>query len=781
MVKKYFEFLAWVTLLGSLSGCSVFNRLWHSEPPPRKMISLKGDSLPSFVTVFGDDDKAATDTLEKWRKSIDDSLKQIKGSKKNFLTPRELDILVKRGFIKMADDQKLSLDRAHSVLRLTGFKNGIPYDGIHSLFDWIRDHRVDMRKFYKRFVVNNINPQDHWNSKDLALLMQLFGSFLERAGDDQVSDTEMVAMIQPWMPEGYPHAKAAMKSGVDLTIAFFASFCGDRVDQTYWNGKRVGTCLRQVVDEFRPTEPLFDYFFGELNPSFDRQNLAYAAAILKPKVENWLSGHHHPNFQTGLVAQFARDLSLPPPYYFFKLTEWMPQLNSQSTERELSPTFFVDVAGIFQNWIAHFMAVTERSPCHQVDWKSCVFTGKFDPVDRLYNPQYATLIRSKNFGFVNKIALYDSISSFIMQALDTDHDGYLSRNTENLVTVAIRLLDTNAFASNVIQRLFEKPVDLSSTEDSTKAINREGLTQLAALAADLIPQGDDDDRTFLKKFEQSFKNKNKDLSYEVNQLGITTFLYVYDLISGLRDEYLSHYDLPITPSGSMLLVKRRKIMESMPRMLHDHFPRIYNECLMWGFERTCGVIFTEVLSGPNPGQDTLETYEMDVITMVSVLVESMMDHCDRNGDGVLTTNIFDGMDEKHCMINLANVTVNRLMKSKILKENAKTKKLLNLANDVWVVKWAAKKALSRGSIKRIWSHLIPPFSFLSGPATMGSILHLAAEFMASDKVKAVDQNSPGPKGDPGDEIIYFHELSEKYLPSQEPIEINLPDDESSDE
>ena len=54
---------------------------------------------------------------------------------------------------------------------------------------------------------------------------------------------------------------------------------------------------------------------------------------------------------------------------------------------------------------------------------------------------------------------------------------------------------------------------------------------------------------------------------------------------------------------------------------------------------------------------------------------------------------------------------------------------------------------------------------------MGSVLSIAAEFMASDKVKAIENHTVGPTDSAGDELLYSNQLTAHYLPSSSPAPI----------
>ncbi|MBS1958320.1 MAG: hypothetical protein JST80_02505 [Bdellovibrionales bacterium] len=766
------KFLAVLALVFGATGCGI----WGEAPPAPKNITLTSVPLPPFAEIFSDDEAVATQTLATWSRSIRDTFNQLEGEKKDFLSTAEISTLVRKGFVKISKDSELDVRRVRGVLRILGYKDGISKQNVENLMTWFEKNRVQARSFYNIFIATDTG-HNLFSARDMVNLLDFFGGFVSLGGSDSITASEMKDLMDPWIPESYPHAKRALESGFEFGISFFSSFCGDRVETTRWNGKKIGTCMQDLVAHFTSSAPVFDFIFGNLNPIQSRKELRAANDRFVASVESWMKGHNHPLFPTTRVAKFADKLEIPAPYAFFKLTEWIPKLNSDSTIDAFSPTFFIDLAKIANTWINTFTSVTDKEICGggagtslTSKWRDCEFKGEYGPVEKLYNDEYATLIRSKNLGFVYKISLYDQVAQFLMSKFDAEGSGLAQSSIKEMITLAIRLVDSNAFLYNVVSRIQERVYDPSTAEGSLQNIHRQGLAELAALASDLIPERGKNRRGLLKKLQTQIYDPSNRLSYGLDQLGITAFLYIYDLMTSLRADYLQTYDLPVKTEGPLLYVKRRKIVENMPRMLYDHFPHIYNECLAWGFERTCGILFTEVLPSPLQGRDDLETYEMDMMTLTAILLESMVNRCDRNGNDIIGRKFFglDGYNEKACVISVATSLGKRLMAANIVEQDEHTEFLLNLVK-LPFIKWVAKVAITRGTMKGpgMIIRALPPISLFSGAATLGSIISLAAEVMDSDKTKAIDQGVVGHHEDAGDELIYMNELTDHYLPSHE--------------
>jgi len=152
------------------------------------------------------------------------------------------------------------------------------------------------------------------------------------------------------------------------------------------------------------------------------------------------------------------------------------------------------------------------------------------------------------------------------------------------------------------------------------------------------------------------------------------------------------------------------------------------------------------------------------MTLTGILMESMMNRCDRNGDDALSTNVLDGNDEKTCMITISTALAKRLMKSNFIDQSNNVEFLLYLTNHFIFTRWAAKAAITRGTLKGVGWFALPTAALFTGEATLGSIMKLAAEIMDPEKVDAIEKNITGHIDTPGDELIYNHELTDHYLP-----------------
>jgi hypothetical protein len=799
VVRQQFKLLILLLVVPSIISCKTLKNIWNESPPPRKIVILQSDPIPSFFNILSaESDAESNATLEAWRSNAMNSFSKIKGSTPNYLSLDEIEVLIKKQLISLSDTEAVSISRIRSILPLLGFKGGIDRLDVIRIFDFLKDNRTRLRTFHALFLSND-PVKSLIDSGKLSELLQLIAEVLILGGNESIQINDFGKLLEPWLPETSVHLRAASSSTVLLVTSFFSSLCGDRVPYRVWNGKKFGTCLNDLAHYFQPLRPAVDLMVGRRDIYTDREILKISAGQFKSKINDWIQGHHHTNFPVTTISKLATDLDIPKPYHFFKLTEWLPKLNSESSVFEVSPTLVVDFGGIIQNHLLKLIEVTEGETCDLKlinDWKNCDYNGKYSTLSQLFNDEYATLLRTHNLRLVSQLTFYDALSEFLFTRLDDDQDGYLSGTIKDLITVGIRVIDSHAFLDNVFQRIQEKPVVISSLENTLKDLRRVGLSELAALAANIIPNRDNGTkRNIISKLGSQIYFSKNEIPNVIDPIGLTSFFYLYDLVYSLRSNYLEKYDLPKTVlSPSVSMIPRKKIIAALPKILYDHFPRLYNSCLQWGFERTCGVAFTEVLPGPNPGSDSLEPYEMDIITVVSIFMESMMSRCDRNQDDLFSTDITDIYDEKACVLKVSRELALRLMETGILDKSKKIKNLSFLVANTRAFRGVGKQALAQGSMKNLeWNFWreYPPFRLLtSKAASMGSTLSLVAELMDQEKVDAIEgksdckqpdsrvdlgngdyyckyqdkDNDQVKHEDAGDELIYLNQLSDHHLP-----------------
>lgn len=763
------RYLAILTLLLATfnTSCGWISKNWGEKGPSAKQVKLDTGTLPSPLLILTGTNEESLKILQTWEDSIQDAFGMVRGKTPNTLTLKEIETLIRVGLIDLGPNAPTVKIQLFSALKLLGFGEAITRQDVGNLFSWLRQNRVRLRTFNQALLQIGMSPDQILKQASVLKaseaedILMLISSFTDRLGEASIPTSQLESLIQPWIPSEYQHAKTALQSGIDLMVSLSASLCGDRVEKEFWNGKKLGSCLKDFVVHFRSAYPYIEFATGHFNFTTDRQKLLDVRGLLSLKIDQWISNHHHPLFELNKIKVFSEKLDLPLPKNFNKLGEWLHTLNPINPVGYYHPQFGVDLAALFENWLMIFLkASSSETSCTQLDWKNCPYTGNYSLLEALYQPRYASFIQKKNLELVHTVSLYDALGQFLVEKLDQDHDGVLGDEIRELLDLLLKFVDSYQYLDNIVSRVLEKPIDEYSLEDSVKALKTRGLSELAALAAEVFPdRTGGQNRTIRQRLAALFNPSDKQMSYTLDATGITSLFYVYDLISKLRTEYLTRYQIPqqltIAKAGNVPLaqVDRRKVVQALPQMLYDHFPNILEQCMDWGFERTCGILYTEVLPAPQPGGPYLDASDIDLISATSIFLEGILNRCDYNHDGKFKTQLIDGFDEKHCVLKLTRALIIRLMNAGVMDPDRKVDLLTRFISNTWVGRQLGRKAISSGSPLKI---------FLPKAASLGSIINLAAGLMNSEKAKAIERGYIGPHEYPGDEFIYLNQLTDSF-------------------
>ena len=321
------------------------------------------------------------------------------------------------------------------------------------------------------------------------------------------------------------------------------------------------------------------------------------------------------------------------------------------------------------------------------------------------------------------------------------------KQEERLIRLGIQLLDTATFLENILAQLRELPVDESSAERSLEPHPVGALATLLRIGSEILPE-------------------RKAPVFAIDTAGLAAWFEVYDELRSLNPRALLDCGVAFRESPRGKFLKRRTVMECLPRMIKEGFPRTYQECVGRGFERTCGVVFDEILPNPDPGSIELELHDADIIPFAGLLFERIYRHCDSDKSGTLDAGGFR-TSEKRCVVDLGVRIAEALMEAGFVKSSGKARRLLGWIRRPVPASRIAESALARGTLEGIpWYRQIGSV-FERMPASPGSVLSLLAEIMNADKTRAIEADQTGPVDSPGTELLYHREMSRRFLPPLE--------------
>ncbi|NDG85722.1 MAG: hypothetical protein EBX52_11900, partial [Proteobacteria bacterium] len=310
---------------------------------------------------------------------------------------------------------------------------------------------------------------------------------------------------------------------------------------------------------------------------------------------------------------------------------------------------------------------------------------------------------------------------------------------EQLIRLGIRLIDTTTHLSNLIRAIRELPLDPSSVAHSLAPHPLPGIGELLQIGSDLLPD-------------------REAAPAGLDATGLLAWMRLYERLRSLNPRGLVDCGVEFRDDSRGKFLKRRTVLECLPRMVRDEFPRVYQDCLNWGFERTCGVVFDEILPNPDPGSIELEVHDADIIPLAGMLFERIYDFCDENRNGLLEAGGVRA-GEKRCVAAVGVRIADALMDADFVKSTPKALRFLGWIRRPGPASRIAESGLARGSLSGTsWYRLLGSL-FERMPASPGSVLSFLAEIMNTEKTRAIDLDQTGPLDSPGTELLYHRELS----------------------
>jgi hypothetical protein len=268
------------------------------------------------------------------------------------------------------------------------------------------------------------------------------------------------------------------------------------------------------------------------------------------------------------------------------------------------------------------------------------------------------------------------------------------------------------------------------------------------IGSDILPMRSYKERGFIKGLAANVLNLFPAGSVTMDQISLTAIFNMLDSFAKLRDSYLGVGNTPF-PTTSIVqtkydaekqevFVRRQDVIERLPSILQQEFPRTYASCMEFGFERSCGIFLAEILPKTgDDGSDWITASNLDLITLTASGIESLVDSCDKNADSRLSWNLFDGKDELDCAFSSASDITRRLMESKIIRMDGLGKDIakfvMRIIDSNFLTRPFGKVALMEGTKRHV---LLAPLLMLKyRSASIGSIYAFAAEMADGDGVK----------------------------------------------
>lgn len=769
-----------VTSLASASGCGVFK--WGEAPPPPKSERFPQNPgiVPEPITVLSGTEPESLAALEYWTNEASTIWDDIQGQRRNQLTEDEIATLIRRRMIKFSGDPEKWIKRVISIKRLLGFPDSVTRESVLSFINWVKKSRELLRNFYSRFFTDQ---QATWRYADLRNLVRIFSSLLKRGGST-LTPTQLSELVQPLLPESNRYLGPAAEPLARITVNALASLCGRTVDQRNWNGVRISECLDRLIDHFQPLEPYMDFWLGAhgLNGRSATQTLALNESMRQfaSLVKRWISESDRPGLDLDLWRELAESLELKVPPGTLGFLNWIPRFSERSTPDRIHPEALIILAQAYEDADWAVLGSAQAFQNCGPDWRTChvdveVLRGlrkTIPAVDRFWrirNPKYATEAIPMSGANYRYMMWLNSLAAKIIKAFDRDRDGFIEVQPDDdanevlvLMANAMQFVDSRTFFDNMWKRLNSRPISNIGAGEILRPYRLPGLTELITLIAELLPKRDNHEDLRSERPLDFFIGGAGRQAIRIDHIGLTSAMWAVSTIGKLEEAYLSDGLEVRTADSGLRYVNRKSVVKALPRLIKKHFPRIHRSCLEVGFAESCGVFFTELVSGVEEGTTDIRDIDLDLVSVSAMVLEGLMEKCDKNGDETWSAHLGVGYDELDCTFTTLKAAVDRLMKSQVIENSPSARTALSLINSNGITRILGKVAVARGSARALIVHgtILAPFH-RSG--NLGTLLQLGSEIMDPERLKAVRAGSGTGPVDPrnlGDELVYDPEWFE---------------------
>jgi hypothetical protein len=389
------------------------------------------------------------------------------------------------------------------------------------------------------------------------------------------------------------------------------------------------------------------------------------------------------------------------------------------------------VAKIASDSIQTLLASIEPSSsilCINTQWTECAFVGESRILSRYFDRNVYATSNEKTLGLLSRTIFFQKLGDWLAVKSENRPSESLNETTPNkLLSLIPKIIDSGSLIQSILARIQERPVEKSSLIENLKPYATSGLEDLLNLASEVLP-----DRRIAPRSHVA-------TSSSLDGTGIASLIYTYDRVRSMNPRTIQGLGIPIRAHGSDQWVIRKTFMNALAPLLKQDFPRIHEACLNFGFSRTCGIVFDEILSDPEPGREDLEVHDLDIVPFAGIIFERLYHHCDLNQDALLSSNRI--LNEKKCVVEIAARVAQGLIKAGFIKTEPRVQRLLNLTQKFFAASWTAQAALSQGSFRHLRWYSVPSSRIFRNPASAGSLLSLLAEIMAPEKAAAIDTGS----------------------------------------
>lgn len=754
-----------------MNGCSLKDQ-WGEKSKP-SIISQPATTqkeCPSILNILTETEESSQYTLQCWTQQIDKIWTLVNGEKTESLSDTEIASLIRNRVIETQGDPEQTIQRILMIKRLLGFKGDLSRKKVDEWLNWIKSQRQEARSLYEKIV----DSKSYISFEDVKQSLHIISSGLHRMDWVMKSSDFSHALITAFEIQD-PDILGGLEAGSEVAINALNMVCPTFQSPEIWYAQGIASCLDLMSQKFQPARAWIEFLLNPVDEISNEQIQKIRESLNGFSVEmnEWFhSPQLTPLYPTRWI-EFSRQMRANPPTNLLDSLRVIRRFKYRSTEEAIYPEAIIRGFEIIQRTqesilegIQKFVEATRNHQCKNPEatyWTKCILPD-YDLVANQV-PSLKIALRVKNIRYGQKASplngeQFAKISLFYQlagQVIELFHNecrpssipwkncnpnfittdlGDENDNLVQLITVGVSATETiQRFIGNIERKIKHRPFN-----ESRPLINRRwnigGFARLIAITSDLLVKRSAEESNILTSLLSMIILPNKSSLY-LDQLSITAILTHIDSLPQYRDSYLEV--LKEDHDSKKLQISRDTIIQNIEPLLRENFPRTYESCTTFGFNKSCKVTFEKLfVQGPKMSE-YIDVADLDILTITATGLEGLLDSCDQDHDSrlhsMLLSGLFNSNDELDCGYLRTQEILKRLIESRIVDmtegDAEKTKILMWLMNATPITRVNGKIAMARGTTDYLMANiLLAPFYF-SPDATIGSIYGLIGEIWDS--------------------------------------------------
>lgn len=792
-IRKSGKFLLAAAVLTSTSACSL--RSWWGEKPKEPesiQAPQSGNGCPEASRILdAATDEESSAAYECLAANLSDAWNQVEGERRLELSDAEIATLIRKEVLKISGDRDKALKRILTAKKLLGFGATVSKQQLDEWIAWARLYRPEIRRLYQRFT----DKSSRTRYADIHSAAQLAASALQKI-DLRMEPEEMAQSMVTLLDIQDRDFRLASSPAAELGVNLLNMLCPTFSEKDVWDFKATASCLQLGAEHFRPGAAWIEFMLNPVDDMSPQQVMAIKKSItaLTIQVKSWFEQPSLSPLETARIIELSRRMGAKPPENLIESLRVIRNFKGQSTEETIYPEairYFFDITVQAQlpilDGMPLFVDAVRSGNCREPDtkyWTDCVLkdygraskeSAAIDLALRVKSTRHGITAAPLDGRTFSRIMILHALSGKIIDVFDDIDNGsrdyLISTDLDDEQDELVQLITIGVTAGETVSRFIDnfsrKLRHLKVPDESSLNLSRwdvKGFARLVTMTNEILVRRTPEEHNVLEKVVANlvnlFPGSNK---LFLDQLALTAVLATVDALpqyrhaylhpEGFRAEFASRepempksahanaYQIELVPEPETedFLVERASLIKNLPKILKDQFPRTYAACNKFGFDRSCGMTFDELLPAAPAGSRFIHANDLDLLTIVAVSMEGVIDSCDSDGDAKLSVDLFDGNDELDCGFHRVKDVVQRLIESRILNVKAadarRAKFLLNAVNSVFLTRIAGKVALVRGTTKNLVLNY-PLFLFYR-TATMGSMYGLVADIANPDRAREI--------------------------------------------